>query len=325
MPWEALQSAFMQQLLRFTHDAAGSARENHFAGWRGFGTREDVQDAPDEPGPWASFRLFVETLTAYGDWLKSSRRRPVPVAAALDRMLGDVLNGLEAALSAREALQATPWPELSMGPAFGLTREWQKLGGELAQAMAAEHKATDQLQKLQWLALVDGIKRLRASLNDEQSEARIDSLQTLYDHFIAHLEDAYQDTLRSDAFVVAFGERANAGLRVREAFRALGCKVLPVFGLPSAADLTEIGRRLAALEANAASPSAMPPVVAEQTATPAKNPAKSPRRASQKTPSPTKPAKVIKSTPKVAASPRTVAKKLSFDIGSISGGRRPKS
>jgi hypothetical protein len=101
--------------------------------------------------------------------------------------------------------------------------------------------------------------------------------------------------------------------------------VLPVFGLPSAADLTEIGRRLAALEANAASPSAMPPVVAEQTATPAKNPAKNPRRASQKTPSPTKPAKVVKSTPKVAASPRTEAKKLSFDIGSISGGRRPKS
>jgi hypothetical protein len=208
-----------------------------------------------------------------------------------------------------------------MWPAFGLTREWQKLGGELAQAMASERKATDKLQKLQWLALLDGIKRLRASLNDEQSEARIGSLQVLYDHFIAHLEDAYQDALRSDAFVVAFGERANAGLRVREAFRVLGCKVLPVFGLPSAADLTEIGRRLAALEANAASPSAVPPVVAEQTGTPAKNP----RRASKKSPSKTKPAKAIQTTPKAAASPRTVAKKPSFDIGSIARARQPKS
>jgi hypothetical protein len=325
MSWEALQSAFMQQLLRFTHDATGSAPEHHFAGWRGFGAREEVQDAPAEPGPWASFRLFVETLIAYGDWLKSSRRRPVPVAAALDRMLGDVLNGLEAALSARDALQATPWPELPMWPVFGLTREWQKLGGELAQAMAAERKATDKLQRLQWLALVDGINRLRASLNDEQSEARIDSLQGLYDHFIAHLEDAYQDSLRTDAFVVAFGERANAGLRVRDAFRALGCKALPVFGLPSAADLTEIGRRLAALELSAAPPSTAFPVVDEQTATPAKNPAKNPRRASKKSPSTTKPAKVIQSTPKATASPRTAPKKLSFDIDSISGGRRPKS
>jgi len=325
MSWEALQSAFMAQLLRFTHDATGSAPDNHFAAWRGFGAREEVQDASGEPGPWASFRVFVETLTAYGDWLKSSRRRPVPVAVALDRMLGDVLNGLEAALSAREALQATPWPELPMWPAFGLTREWQKLGGELAQAMASERKATDRLQKLQWLALLDGIKRLRASLNDEQSEARIGSLQVLYDHFIAHLEDAYQACLRTDAFVLAFGERANAGLRVRDAFRALGCKVLPVFGLPSPADLAEIGRRLAALEANAAPLSAVTPIVDDQTVKPEKIPAKNPRRASKKSPSKTKPAKAIQTTPKAAASPRTVAKKPSFDIGSIARARQPKS
>jgi hypothetical protein len=101
--------------------------------------------------------------------------------------------------------------------------------------------------------------------------------------------------------------------------------VLPVFGLPSAADLTEIGRRLAALEANAASPSAVPPVVAEQAATPAKNPARNPRRASKKSPSKTKPAKAIQTTPKAAASPRTVAKKPSFDIGSIARARQPKS
>jgi hypothetical protein len=128
-----------------------------------------------------------------------------------------------------------------------------------------------------------------------------------------------------EALDFAFGERANAGLRVREAFRALGCKVLPVFGLPSAADLTEIGRRLAALELSAAPPSTAFPVVDEQTATPAKNPAKNPRRASKKSPSTTKPAKVIQSTPKATASPRTAPKKLSFDIDSISGGRRPKS
>ena len=325
MSWEALQSVFMEQLLRFARDASGAAAESHFASLGGFGAREDVRDEGGEPGPWASFRLFAETLSGYGEWLKSSRRRPVPVAAALDRMLGDVLNGLEAALSAREALQATLWPELTMWPAFGLMREWQKLGGELTQAMAAERKATDKLQTLQWLALVDGIKRLRASLNDEQSEARIDSLQALYDHFIACVEDAYQDCLRTDAFVIAFGERANAGLRVRDAFRALGCKALPVFGLPSAADLTEIGRRLAALELTAAPPSAVSPVVGEQTATSAQNQAKNPRRASKRSPSTTKSPVVMQTTPKAAASPRTVAKKLSFDIGSISAGRRPKS
>ncbi len=243
--WQRMQSALLEEWLKIAGGPPAGGTADVAAFWRD--TLAGDQATASGAGPWSAFQLFARTLTAYSTWLKDSRQRASDVTAAVERMLDDLVAGIDVALNARTGMGGKAWPEPAAWPAFGLTREWQKLATTLARAFNDEREAALALQILQWTALRDGAKRMRESLKRTDGPS-ITSLKALYDHFIDHLEDAFQAQLRSEAYARAFGDHVNAGLKLREATQASMRKSLPLLGVPSMADLESLAQRLGQLE-----------------------------------------------------------------------------
>jgi len=195
-------------------------------------------------GPWQSFWQFGKALSGYHEM-----QPELGVHEALDSLLDDLLRGIDLVLSAEAALEASLPPVPASMPAFGLWREWQKLGAALVGALQAERSAGIKLRQRQWHALRDGALRLRERLRaGDDAMGRVASLQGLYNLVIDQFEDAYQRELKTSAYAEAFGQHANAGLRLREAAGQLVEKTQRSLGVPTAADLEAIAERLRALE-----------------------------------------------------------------------------
>ena len=308
-PWTA---AFLADWMRPAGGPWDEAIAAGTASWRAL-LEACEQESLLTAGPWQSFWQFGKALRGYHE-----RQPELGVREAMDSLLADLLSGIDLALSAEAALAASVPPAPEVMPAFGLWREWQKLGMAVTAAMQAERVAGITLRRRQWQALRDGARRLRERLGDAGDEAalQISSLHALYNLVIEQFEDAYQRELRTSAYAEAFGQHANAGLRLREAMSRLTEKTQRSLGLPTAADLEAIAQRLSVLEA---APVAPAPATDGLTAAPASiSPATAPGavRASPKPRAkrtPQRPVAAAVKAPAAAASRRASAP--DFDIG----------
>ncbi len=237
-PWTA---AFLADWMRLSGGPWDGAIAAGAAGWRSL-LEACEQESLLTAGPWQSFWQFGKALRGYHE-----RQPELGVREAVDSLLADLINGIDLALSAESALEASVPPAPEAMPAFGLWREWQKLGMAVTAAMQAERVAGIALRRRQWQALRAGACRLRERLGDEAA-LQIASLHALYNLVIDHFEDAYQRELKTSAYAEAFGQHANAGLRLREVMSRLMEKTQRSLGLPTAADLEAIAQRLSVLE-----------------------------------------------------------------------------
>lgn len=240
-PWTA---AFLADWMRPAGGPWDEAIAAGTASWRAL-LEACEQESLLTVGPWQSFWQFGKALRDYHE-----RQPELGVREAVDSLLADLISGIDLALGAEAALAASIPPAPEAMPAFGLWREWQKLGMAVTAAMQAERVAGIALRRRQWQALRAGACRLRERLGDAGDEAalQIASLHALYNLVIDHFEDAYQRELKTSAYAEAFGQHANAGLRLREVMSRLMEKTQRSLGLPTAADLEAIAQRLSVLE-----------------------------------------------------------------------------
>lgn len=285
-------------------------------------------EAQPAMGPWRSFWQFGKALSGYHE-----REPELSVMQALDRLLEALLQAIDVATSAELTLLAGFPSASTTGPAFGLWREWQKLGGRVLAAIQAERETGARLRLRQWHALRAGVAQLRAHLRaEDKSRPSIASLQALYDLLVDHLEAAYQDEMKTPAYAEVFGAHVNAALRLRDALGQLAAKTLGQFGLPTPADLGALEARLLALETasgvdrtQAKAPTRAAPA-SSQTASAQTLPTRKARSQKPRT-------KVAASPPQQApAAPVKAAKRASprrpvpadFDIGHIAPSRRDR-
>ena len=322
-PWT---TAFFADWMQPAGGPWEEALEAGAAGWQAL-LEACGQETLLTAGPWQSFWQFGKALSGYHEM-----QPELSVQEALDSLLDDLIRGIDLVLSGEAALEASLPPAPESMPAFGLWREWQKLGAALSGALQAERATGIRLRQRQWQALRRGAVRLRERLRDgEEAMGQITSLQGLYNLVIDQFEEAYQRELKTGLYAEAFGQHANAGLRLREVMAQLVAKTQRSLGVPTAADLEALAERLRVLETAAArAPDATVTTQATSGAVAAGSGGLRERASARAKPAPLPPApaakRAAKSAPKTAAKAPAKARRPAapdFDIGGIAS-RRPK-
>lgn len=318
--WQRLQQAFLEQWLGVDPGFAADP----WSKLKAMFTAPESAAGPAGSPPWQAFGAFAELLRAQADGLKTGRRRRVDVATAMQALLENLVRGLDAALATQAlATRDDRGSALAFGhafvswPALGLGREWQSRLQRCWHAWLLDQEADGRLRTLQWRALREGCEHCRRAL--AANGPAITSVRGLYDLFVDALETAWREAVMGDDYARAFGERVNAGLRLRLALRDCMQSLATPLELAGRAELDALERRLRALEEHkavgveAASPSRPAP---EPAAPPVEPPA--PKARATRRPA-------ARAAGEVSASRRVprrkpARKRADFDISTVIGG-----
>jgi class III poly(R)-hydroxyalkanoic acid synthase PhaE subunit len=130
-------------------------------------------------------------------------------------------------------------------PAFGLAREHQEHYQRTAVALVEYEQAAREYNRLMLEAGKRGYELFERKLSDHSEPGRtIDSLKGLYDLWVDAMEEAYAEIALSEEFSRAYGEMANAQMRLRKQIQTEVERMSREFGMPTRTELDSIGKRL---------------------------------------------------------------------------------
>ncbi|MBN8884741.1 MAG: class III poly(R)-hydroxyalkanoic acid synthase subunit PhaE [Rudaea sp.] len=130
-------------------------------------------------------------------------------------------------------------------PAFGLAREHQEHYQRTALAFFEYQRALREYNQLMFKASQRGFELLEQRLADRAEPGRaIESMKALYDLWVDAAEDAYAEIALSEEFSKAYGELANAQMRLRKQIQTEIERVSRELGMPTRTELDSISKRL---------------------------------------------------------------------------------
>ncbi|MBS0514954.1 MAG: class III poly(R)-hydroxyalkanoic acid synthase subunit PhaE [Proteobacteria bacterium] len=138
--------------------------------------------------------------------------------------------------------QGLSWLQM---PAFGLAREHQEHYQRTALALVEYQQALREYNRLMLKAAQRGNELFEHKLAERGEPGRaIDSLKALYDLWVDAMEDAYAEVALSEEFSKAYGELANAQMRVRKQIQAEVERVGRELGMPTRGELDSLSKRV---------------------------------------------------------------------------------
>ncbi len=130
-------------------------------------------------------------------------------------------------------------------PAFGLAREHQEHYQRTALAFVEYQQALREYNRLMLKASQRGYELFEQRLADRSEPGRtIESLKALYDLWVDAAEDAYAEVALSEEFSKAYGELANAQMRVRQQIQIEVERVSREFGMPTRSEVDSLSKRV---------------------------------------------------------------------------------
>lgn len=130
-------------------------------------------------------------------------------------------------------------------PAFGLAREHQEHYQRTAVAFVEYQDALRAYNLLLLKASQRGLEMLEGKLAERSEPGRaIESPRALYDLWVDAAEDAYAEIALSDEFTKAYGELANAQMRMRSQIQAEVERIGTDLGMPTRTELNSVHQRL---------------------------------------------------------------------------------
>ncbi|MEP6939617.1 MAG: class III poly(R)-hydroxyalkanoic acid synthase subunit PhaE [Rudaea sp.] len=130
-------------------------------------------------------------------------------------------------------------------PAFGLGREHQEHYQRSALAFIGYQNALRGYNALLLKASQRGLELMEGKLAEHSEPGRtIDSPRALYDLWVDAAEEAYAEIALSDEFGKAYGELANAQMRLRAQIQAEVERVGTDLGMPTRSELDSVHQRL---------------------------------------------------------------------------------
>lgn len=130
-------------------------------------------------------------------------------------------------------------------PAFGIAREHQEHYQRTALALVEYQQALREYNRLMLKASQRGNELFERKLAEHGEPGRtIDSLKALYDLWVDAAEEAYAEVALSEEFSKAYGELANAQMRLRKQIQADAERVSREFGMPTRSELDSLGKRV---------------------------------------------------------------------------------
>ncbi|MFT3792176.1 MAG: class III poly(R)-hydroxyalkanoic acid synthase subunit PhaE [Rudaea sp.] len=214
--------AMMQSL--FGAASSGTATENPAQGW------------------------FEATRGAFGANVPGFDPAAHPFAKALREVVGKGAQGfaeLPAAFAPYvEQMRKEGMSWLSM-PAFGLAREHQEHYQSTALALVEYQRALREYNRLMLKSAQRGNELFERKLAERSEPGRaIDSLKALYDLWVDAMEDAYAEIALSEEFSKAYGELANAQMRVRKQIQIEVERVSRELGMPTRTEVDSLSKRV---------------------------------------------------------------------------------
>ena len=130
-------------------------------------------------------------------------------------------------------------------PAFGLAREHQEHYQRTAVALFEYEHALREYNRLMLKASQRGFELFERRLADRSEPGRtIESLKALYDLWVDAAEDAYAEIALSEEFSKAYGELANAQMRLRKQIQTEVERVSREFGMPTRSEVDSLSKRV---------------------------------------------------------------------------------
>jgi len=130
-------------------------------------------------------------------------------------------------------------------PAFGLAREHQEHYQHTALAFFEYQGALRNYNALLLKSSQRGLELLEGKLAERSEPGRaIDSPRALYDLWVDCAEEAYAEIALSDEFAKAYGELANAQMRMRSHIQAEVERIGTDLGMPTRSELNSVHQRL---------------------------------------------------------------------------------
>jgi class III poly(R)-hydroxyalkanoic acid synthase PhaE subunit len=130
-------------------------------------------------------------------------------------------------------------------PAFGLAREHQEHYQRTALALVAYQDALRGYNAQMLKASQRGLELLEGKLAERSEPGRtIDSPRALYDLWVDAAEDAYAEIALTEEFAKAYGELANAQMRLRAQVQAEVERIGRDLGMPTRSELNSVHQRV---------------------------------------------------------------------------------
>jgi hypothetical protein len=153
--------------------------------------------------------------------------------------------------------RAAPWLQGLRGeavamlglPAFGFTREHQERLQALGRAQLRWQDALGDWNALMARASRDAFDRFESRLAAHEEPGRqLTSVRALFDAWVDAAEDAWAELALSPEFRRAYGELANAQMRLRADAQAIAEQGATLLGLPGRTEVDSAHRKIAELE-----------------------------------------------------------------------------
>ncbi len=130
-------------------------------------------------------------------------------------------------------------------PAFGIAREHQEHYQRTAVALFDYEQALREYNRLMLKASQRGFELFERRLADHAEPGRtIESLKALYDLWVDAAEDAYAEIALSEEFSKAYGELANAQMRLRKQIQTEVERISREFGMPTRTEVDSLSKRV---------------------------------------------------------------------------------
>ncbi len=207
-------------------------------------------------------------------------------------------------------------------PAFGLAREHQEHYQRTALAFVEYQEALRTYSALLLKASQRGLELLEYKLAERSEPGRaIDSPRALYDLWVDAAEDAYAEIALSDEFGKAYGELANAQMRMRAQIQAEVERIGTDLGMPTRTELNSVHQRLHDLRREFRDSGVDSSAIADLEAQIAELRAEVARLKASSTP---KAASPVAPTVKAAPKPVATIERSPAANGSVANAKRPK-
>ena len=141
--------------------------------------------------------------------------------------------------------EASSWLNV---PTFGLTRASQQRSQQVVQAMAGLNEAQQKYQQQMLKATQLAFTKFESKLGERSEPGReVTSLRGVYDLWIDAAEEGYAEVALSKEYKDAYGELANAQLRVRKFVQEELERSAQSLGMPTRTELDAVHKKMADL------------------------------------------------------------------------------